>query len=437
MCRLFGISYGDTPERLSTGQIARILFPALTSGGPHAFGWMQNTDGGEVDIRKYVGRADTPSALDKVCGIRRECKWFVGHTRFATHGDPADVRNDHPIRHGNIIGVHNGVLRNHDDILAVTGRYVEGTEVDSEAIFAAVNRWGLTKGMAKVYGSLVTIFTDLRKIDTLWIARSNSRSLTIGWTERGNMIWASEKQALDKLEARGIVFVKMSGVSENRLLTVKDGEIISRTTYREIPARKPYVIPPYQPIARPSDVLAVSGTKRMRAARRAMDQEHGKGQGWHREHYNEDNAPADLHIRRHAQGVREAWDKHLRRNEMIRWLDNNAYTGDDAVNEVHKFFVRYGYLGRSSTSLVLTWIDRGKKPRKSKGKSKKAPASIIGPDLISYNGKVMTKDEYLTAVAETVSEAKQEDTADDWEDDEWIRPDEIDVKQSLDNNHTT
>lgn len=243
MCRIFGISYNTkkpVPEKLSTGQIARILGCELVHGGPHAFGWMQNVDG-LIDVRKFSGRID--EQLSKLNSIRRECDWFVGHVRYATHGDSENLNNVHPISHYDIVGVHNGVLSNHERVLQECGgRYLKNTQVDSEAIFAAVHKFGHLEGLAKIYGSMVTVYADRRKPASLFIARSNSRMLRIGWTSRGNLIFASEQNALDALAEAGIEFESFSGISENRVLRIMDGQIKDRATFRppasQFPARE-------------------------------------------------------------------------------------------------------------------------------------------------------------------------------------------------------
>lgn len=417
MCRIWGISYGDTPEKLTTGQIARIMFPALVGGGPHAYGWMQNVDGETVLSNKYVGRSDTVEALNKMCGIRRECKWIVAHTRYATHGTPKDMRNNHPILHGNIMGVHNGVLRNHEDILAITGREDPATEVDSEAIFAAVNRWGLKKGLDKVHGNMVSVFTDFRKLDTLWIARSYGRHLRLGWTDRGNLIFASEEQALRKLEAAGIVFTKISGVSENRLLTVVHGELVSRITYRFVPV---FTQRSYVPFERPGDLRIMAGpsigsSKRMKAAKAAMEAEHS----WHRPHYSE-TGPV-------GQTTREQFERHLQRKEIVRYIDDHA--GDDNVMKtIAAFLDKHGYIPRGDIRIVLNRIGMAdpknwpqERPKRSK-KGKRRTISVeqyntaghrVDTDSWEYKGKLVSTEEYLKLLAEDVQDSRLED----WEED--------------------
>ena len=43
------------------------------------------------------------------------------HVRDYTKGHPTVLANNHPIRHGSIVGVHNGVIVNDEEILARHG----------------------------------------------------------------------------------------------------------------------------------------------------------------------------------------------------------------------------------------------------------------------------------------------------------------------------
>lgn len=228
MCRLWGVSYKDYEEDLTPSQIASILFPALVRQGPHAYGWAQWVPGDGVSWEKHPGRVDTDEGIKNIItGVSDDAYWVIGHTRWATTGDPKDSRNNHPIPHGDIVGIHNGVIGNYEEILAETGREDPKTEVDSEAIFAAVNRWGHRKGLRKLRGSLVAVYTNVTNPETFYIARTSGRYLTLGWTDRGNLIFASEKEALLQLEP-DITFTKFSTVSENRIISISYGDITDR-----------------------------------------------------------------------------------------------------------------------------------------------------------------------------------------------------------------
>ena len=69
--------------------------------------------------------------------LKTKHPFMMGHTRFATTGAVTDD-NSHPFQHGRIIGTHNGVVSNFDELKL---KYdLKDMQVDSEIIF-----WGLDK----------------------------------------------------------------------------------------------------------------------------------------------------------------------------------------------------------------------------------------------------------------------------------------------------
>lgn len=100
---------------------------------------------------KYMGlkRGEKVSDFLSVFGESKECygsllkvwreypqrgRIYLGHCRAGTTGDKEDNENNHPIKIGNLVGIHNGVIKNHDEIFKKLGCKRDG-KVDSEAIF--------------------------------------------------------------------------------------------------------------------------------------------------------------------------------------------------------------------------------------------------------------------------------------------------------------
>lgn len=83
------------------------------------FGRNKNTYGGFLEVwRQY----DKP------------VKVYLGHCRAGTGGEKEENVNNHPIKIGNLIGVHNGIIKNDDKIIENLGCKRDG-KVDSESIF--------------------------------------------------------------------------------------------------------------------------------------------------------------------------------------------------------------------------------------------------------------------------------------------------------------
>lgn len=231
MCGIVGISYspeGQQEEVWSPSDLLQILLPESVHRGPHAYGWMYCTADGEIHVVKYKGRSDTREAIatmvippEHEAGIQ----WLVGHVRYFTHGSPEYMGNNHPIVHGKIVGVHNGVLYNHRSILEVTGREDSKVEVDSEAIFAAVDHWGHRRGLAMVSGDMVAVYANREKPATLHIARKVGRPLEFVHTQGGGLMFASEQKIMD---ATGMKDSPYSSLKPHRLVRVKQGRIVER-----------------------------------------------------------------------------------------------------------------------------------------------------------------------------------------------------------------
>ena len=186
MCGIGGISYDSTQHPGIVVGDAVDLLKALKPRGPHAHGIAFGTNG-KVVVYKALGTIESKTAQERLNRFVRkhtEAKgidWLFVHTRFATHGDQKYMANNHPVRHRNVIGVHNGVIDNYEAVLeTLGGREDKKAGVDSEAIFAALHHKGLnTDAIQKVIGSVAFIAVNIEDPNTLLVGRGNSSPLII------------------------------------------------------------------------------------------------------------------------------------------------------------------------------------------------------------------------------------------------------------------
>lgn len=186
-------------------------------------------DGSKINIRKATGRLKVLSELTHD-GQTMPGTVGIGHTRWATHGEPSDV-NAHPHfnRDQTIAVVHNGIIENYLKLrktLEDKG-YVFCSETDTEVVAHLLdyyyNKYGkdplvaVTKVMHRVEGSyaLGIIFADFP--DVVYSVRKDS-PLIVGKSEEGNLI-ASDVPAVLKY-TRDVYFIEneeIARLSENTI----------------------------------------------------------------------------------------------------------------------------------------------------------------------------------------------------------------------------
>src|SRR5581483_3447220 len=83
--------------------------------------------------------------------------------RDYTKGHPSIAANNHPVRHGPVIGIHNGIITNDDELLAPhsCARSETGMTVDSEAIFClAAHARNDARALERLRGAMATGWLD-------------------------------------------------------------------------------------------------------------------------------------------------------------------------------------------------------------------------------------------------------------------------------------
>jgi hypothetical protein len=105
---------------------------------------------------------------------------LILHVRDFTKGHPSIEANNHPVRHGPVVGVHNGRILNDDELLAQhsCARAEPRMTVDSEAVFAvAAHSPNEARAFEVLRGSMAAAWLDERRPGVVHIGRGVGRPL--------------------------------------------------------------------------------------------------------------------------------------------------------------------------------------------------------------------------------------------------------------------
>ena len=175
----------------------------------------------------------TPSAAEKRC-VPATATSVLLHVRDFTKGHPDIAANNHPIRHGTVVGVHNGVLSNDDELLERYGivRHEPTMTVDSEAIFALMElRRNDARALSEIRGTMAAGWLDEREPDAIFLARGVARPLWIGKAPAA-LFFASTRRALAIVEAALGLQLETKQLRQGRLLEARAGEVVRRRRFR-------------------------------------------------------------------------------------------------------------------------------------------------------------------------------------------------------------
>src|SRR5919206_3809166 len=179
MCGIAGYSLSAS-SRIDRTLAAQALLAGIAERGADAVGYAFRAPGDGIQITKQ--RSGASALLEQVVLPEAVSETLV-HVRDYTKGHPRIEANNHPIRHGAVVGVHNGIIFNDDELMASHGfeRAEPEMTVDSEAIFAlAEHAHGAARALEEPRGSMACAWLDERRSGVVFVARGVARPLWVG-----------------------------------------------------------------------------------------------------------------------------------------------------------------------------------------------------------------------------------------------------------------
>jgi glucosamine 6-phosphate synthetase-like amidotransferase/phosphosugar isomerase protein len=230
MCGIAGFSVANVAGFDGTA-VARLLVAGIAERGRDATGFAYHGPDGRVHVVKdsiplaeFIGRVELPAHASEA----------IMHVRDYTKGVPGLNDNNHPIRYGRVVGVHNGHLSNDDELFERWNRprSTPTISVDSEAIMMLVDTLGdASAALEHVRGSAAIAALHDGETGRLTLARRASRPLVVARGE-GILLFASTREPLD-LAARALRrHLHVEEIGEGRALEVRGGEVVARSRFR-------------------------------------------------------------------------------------------------------------------------------------------------------------------------------------------------------------
>ncbi len=196
MCGIVGYVGEKKAQDFLVSGLKRLEYRGYDSAGIATF-----DENGTATLVKTKGKISDLEA--KLVENRRTDRAGIGHTRWATHGEPSEL-NAHPHHVGDIYLVHNGIIENYKKLKAELKQYEFQSETDSEVLAALIDtfyhdgKYSLTDAVVQAlklvqgtYG--IAVMTD-KNPEEIVVARAGS-PLVIGVGHNETLI-ASDASAL-------------------------------------------------------------------------------------------------------------------------------------------------------------------------------------------------------------------------------------------------
>ena len=231
MCGIGGYSL-SARSGIDRTLAAQALLAGIAERGADAVGYAHR---GGRDSYPVVTKQRTPASLllDRI-EVPAHATELLVHVRDYTKGHPSIPANNHPVRHGPVVGIHNGIIVNDDELLAPhsCARTEPRMTVDSEAIFAlAAHSRNDPRALEALAGSMAAAWLDRREPGTVFAARGVGRPLWLG-RGRGAVFFASTAAALELVADYVRLRLRTNELRDGTFLALRDGRVLRTARFR-------------------------------------------------------------------------------------------------------------------------------------------------------------------------------------------------------------
>jgi len=230
LCGIAGYSL-DPQSRVERTLAARALLAGIAERGADAVGYAYRGPGSPIAVHKQ--RSGATALLERI-RVPEDATKLLVHVRDYTKGHPSLSANNHPIRHGPVVGIHNGIIENDDELFArhQIDRAEPGMTVDSEIIFALaeVSRGRTAAALEQLFGTMATAWLDEGRPELL-VARGLGRPLWLG-KGKHELVFASTRLALELVESYAGIKLRKSEMPEGTVVAVEDGRVVGKNSFQ-------------------------------------------------------------------------------------------------------------------------------------------------------------------------------------------------------------
>ncbi|MBP5648308.1 glutamine--fructose-6-phosphate transaminase (isomerizing) [Candidatus Saccharibacteria bacterium] len=196
MCGIVGYVGNKKAQNFLISGLKRLEYRGYDSAGI-----VTVSDKGEATLLRAKGKI--VELEKKLAKSKRDDCIGIGHTRWATHGEPSEI-NAHPHQAGSIYLVHNGIIENYKELKAELKEHEFKSETDTEVLAALINSFykdgkhplvnAVVQALKLVKGTYGIAVVSVLEPSELVVARSGS-PLVIGIGNNETLV-ASDASAL-------------------------------------------------------------------------------------------------------------------------------------------------------------------------------------------------------------------------------------------------